>query len=453
MTRIHNPYAGRELLEALRAGELDAAPSRAPSADELMRLAFEPESMILRGASGDALTKEGKKALLRELNQGEPIELRLEAVVFRQSLTPRPLPLSKRNEANLNHVMFPPDELERLGASFKGGAFLRDHNRWSLLAVGGIIESSEALAEGDWIAFRQGLHLQADWAVRAALEGTLRTFSIGWGLRRGAKFRDSLMCSVCAGPWIGGDCTHWPGDEVKLDGSGAKVIVELIYRNAQGAETSGVPFPAVAGTKIDDVTKLTQDQRGNPMREKLIQALKLAADATDADIAAAIEKLTASAAEVDGLRAQLAQQTAVVASRDEQLAAATGDREALRASYDKLAAHVRKEAADGLVARALAEGRMRPGQEATESLIRTLAEADLKADPTAKLKAATEFVERLDRLDPIGAPAQTPEPAPKASADNNFGLSARQLDYCRQAGVEPKRYRELLDEEQEQQGA
>jgi hypothetical protein len=436
-----------QLLEALRAGglALDAASGRAPSVDELMRLALEPKTIELRDAAGEAVTKSRRRELLRELNQGEPIELRLSAIVFRQSTTARPLPLAKRSEANANYTVIEPERLEQFAASFKRRPFLRDHNSYQLEAVGGIIESCVAEASDGWVEFRQELHLQAEWAVRAALNGTLRTFSIGAGLRRGAKLRESLQCSVCDRPWLGeGACSHWPGDEVQLDGGQGRVIVELIWRNVQARETSGVSFPAVQGTKIDDVTKLTEDHQGTLMRETLIKLLKLAADATDADIAAAVERLDTGSAAAESARAELGQQVTLLAAREEELTATRAELATARTELATQAETTRQAGEDGLVTRALSEGRLRPGQAAIETHIRSLAKVDLAA--------ATEFVDGLLKLDPIGGPPQTPPPAPKHTAENKFGLTEQQLDICAQMGVEPEKYRELLDAEQ-QQGA
>lgn len=407
------------------------------------RLAFEPLSVIFRGAGGDELDEAARRAMLREVRQGEPHQLELEVVAFRQSATPRPLPKSRRGEANANFSLFEQDRLEQLARSFRGTPFLRDHTR-SQAAVGGYIERAEARTSGDWTEFVMFVRLQAQWAVESALEGTMRTFSIGsdFRARNLREIYASIICTVCDGPYFGAQCGHLRGEEVKHDATGETHIVEVLFRNMRGAELSATPFPAVAGTGIDDMRAALSE---NHTMDEICKLLGLAEDAPKADVVAAVANLMEAATEpqkpapaaAEGAAAELSSQLAAEKEAHAETQAAL---EKARAELAADREEKRQADEDALVARALAEGRMRPANKAIEGEIRRLA--------ATSVAAAGEYVDNLPKLDPIGRELDA-DPAPAPTAGNKFGLTERQVAYCDQMGVSYETYRQLLDEERE----
>jgi hypothetical protein len=408
-----------------------------PDLDNVLRLAFEPESMQLL-AGGETLTKKHRHEMLRQLRAGDVTELELDARVYRQSKTARPLPAAKRRECNANFVHFA--DPASLAVAFKGRPFLRDHDR-GLLAAGGEIIESELVEDGDnWIAFQQKLSLKAPWAVEAALMGTLRTFSIAWQPKVGGMqaLMDAMHCSCCAAPMFGGDCPHWPGDEVKLDGAGLHVIVELQWRNVIGRETSGVTFPAVQGTGIEAVraalAEYPKNRREATMLSKIIAALSLAATATEEEALGALQEMKAKAVDADSLRARLSNTETLFEAEKEAHRTVASELADARKRYDELLEKGRKGEEDALVKRALDEGRMRPGQRAMEAAIRALAQSDMKA--------AKEYVDGMTRLDPIGGPPQTPTRESQARGPGaQLGMTEEQIKMAASVGLTPEQWR------------
>lgn len=407
-------------------------------------LAFVPETIELSDADGETLDKAARKNLLRDVRQGEPVELVLQAVTFRQSKTPRPLPASKAREANANFTVFEPAQLNSLAKSFRRRQFLRDHNRFQLAAVGGIIEKSELADAGDFLEFHQAIRLQAAWAVEAALDGTLRTFSIGarFKARTWSEVRKSIMCSVCNCAFFSGDCPHALGETVKHDETGERLIVEALLRNMAGDETSGVSFPAVQGTGIEGIAALMESKLTTEIEDmkQIAKHLGLSADADEGEILGALKQREKAATD---LSQELEQTKTTLAAKEQALAGVEAQLIDAQAALSASSDAARQKTEDDLVARALNEGRMRPGEEAIEKGIRSLAATDMDA--------ARELVDGLPKRDPIGPELQT-KPVHKNSSANKFGLTPRQLNYCRQMGVSPERYRELLDQEQELAG-
>jgi hypothetical protein len=259
-------------------------------------LAFDADLTTLR-TSPDAkpMSKAERRATLEALSQGEVVELDIDAVVYRQSKTERPLPAKRAKEANANFCTFRPKELPTLARTFKGRPLLRDHDRGSFDAVGGAITASSLEENGDWYEFRQTLHLVKPWLVRAALDGTLKTFSISWDpKKRGfAGFRDSVFCTVCNTKMFSSECQHWPGDVLDAaEGEDDGTVVEIEWRGVRGAETSAVSFPAVEGTAVEEIRAALAEARSDQPATDEVDTM---ADETK-DLAKEVEDLKAELA-------------------------------------------------------------------------------------------------------------------------------------------------------------
>lgn len=263
------------------------------------------------------VSPEGRKELLRASRAGEPMVLSVKAAVFMQHLVPCPLPKRLRSKANANFSRFRDGELEEFASSFAGRLFLRDHDRSSMDAVGGRIVESSAVRSGQAIQFQQQLELVKPWAIEDALDGTMQTFSIGWSPKKPGwnGFRESLLCSVCNASFF--DCSHMPGDEIAPTEGGKfqeAVIVEALWVNVIGAETSEVAFPAVRGTEVKDIRAALAAARLSAVPapvppetlteerpvDEILKALGLSDKADTKAALAAIAALNARAAAADG---------------------------------------------------------------------------------------------------------------------------------------------------------
>lgn len=357
-------------------------------------------------ADGKKLTATDRKELLRALRAGDVFTLSLTATSFLQPKAPMPLPKSRRKLANYNFVRFREEELPAFARSFKGRLFMRNHDRSSMQAVGGTILESEAVDQGEVIAFRQRLELVKPWAIEDALDGTMKTFSIGWDPKKPGweGYKASLFCSVCDGPLLGKDaCAHWPGDEINVEGLDEAVIVEALWVNVLGAETSEVPFPAVRGTAVDEIhaalsaARLFEpsDHREEPnrMSKAIAAALMLAATATEDDILGGINALRAE----------------TKAARDE-LAVERAAHELTRTSLETLRTETVKAAEErrtGEIA-ALREGALSKGLFIKDSdgdkLFQELAEGDIER--------AKRYLATLKPVVPVERKLRSVEPAP-----------------------------------------
>jgi len=360
-------------------------------------------------AGGNAIGKAERKELLRSLRKGEIVELDVEALVFHQHSAPLPLPVSEVKKANANFLRFRDEDLAALARSFKGKLFLKDHDH-SFESIGGKVTASELVEADGRHSFHQTLHLVKPWAVEAALDGTLETFSIGWGSKKRTDraIRGSLLCSVCNRPWLSNDCPHMPGDEVQLDESGQRAVVELICTSVKGAETSAVPFPAVAGTGIDEVrAALAAAKAEHVSKDKdemktsdIAKKLGLGEDADEASVLAAVERLGAASKDSESLRTELEAARIACESAKTALAEVT----AQRAAEQK--ARVDAEVA-ALKEGALSSGLWEPGSR-KEVLFDKLA--------AQSVESAREFVESLEPVTPVGAPMQSVGTAPQKPA-------------------------------------
>ncbi len=194
---------------------------------------------------------------LAKVDGETPSRLEIEATVFVASYP------------NRNFIRFAPDALPGLASSFKGMPFLRDHAQGDLTARAGTI--TDAWLDGD--AIKVKADLVTPWAVKAALDGTLDRFSIGWHSPAGPA------CSSCAKPMRSRECAHYPGH----DG------VEAIYgADAVGVEISAVSVPAVMGTGIDSIRMQLSAARADGLTADLAAArTELASLRMDALVTAA----------------------------------------------------------------------------------------------------------------------------------------------------------------------
>lgn len=363
----------------------------------LHELDFEPELLELRDSSGTRLTKERRRELLAASRAGEVVSVELDAITFRQSKAPRPLAKRSAKHANANFVKFRDSDLAKFGRGFKGRPMLRDHDRNDLLKRGGTITASEIVETASEYQLRQTLELVKPWAVEAALDGTLQTFSIGWDPPSGGRraVLESIHCTVCACSMFLGDCPHLPGDEHKVESSGETVIVEAEFRNPRAAEVSGVSFPAVKGTQVESVRQaLSEARKLKPRKEtrrmnpETLRRLGLPADATQEQIERKLAELEHAAARSTELETEL---------RAAQLSATENEAELERLRLEQKAAELADKETRLSAARdnAIATGLWAPGDE-REQLF----------DDFAKLgvEHAERYAASLKPITPVGQP-------------------------------------------------
>lgn len=429
------------------------------------------------GGSSGSLSKAERRELLRKVRANEEvIELEVDILASRDPVTPKPLPYSMRKLANANFTCFYEPQFDAFGRSFKGGQFLRDHSS-ALANVGGKILSSSAELEkngsqDEWV-IRQTLHVVEPWAVEGILSGSLDRFSIGWGPKeRGFEgYRKSLYCTVCAGPFFGGECAHWPGDVVKNE-SGEKFIAELQWRNVVGREVSGVAFPAVLGTGIDHVEQLAAlaqlrgfndeqiravrarfgrdgdvPERGtqtaipnegkNNMDPQLCKLLGLSADAAPESVIAAVEKLQADASAATD-RAEGAE-LELKAERE-----AHDSTRGTLSEYQEREAKAEGEKLDGVIAKLYDEGKLvrsrsKDGKEASDALEASIREM---ADKLG-LAHVEKYAERLSSKVPQGRQAGGEDPSPRSDQVGPF-LSDRHRKMVRSTGMSEDAYQKAM---------
>lgn len=385
-----------------------------------------PTIAVLRARSGsDEFTlKPGDKqrqALLARARDGEVIELELDIEAFNQ------IP----GVQNANCLRIKDSKLSALAKSFKGVPLLRDHEHNDLLARAGTVMKSKSVPRDDGgKAFEQTVLVTAKWAVIAVLELNLDRFSIGW--KPGP--RKSILCSACGTP-IRTECYHWPGDVLE-DGS----VVEYIFTEPRGVETSAVSVPAVDDTGIseiraalsqsfDSVTPITEDK---PMKN-FATALGLKADADEATVTAALQ---ANLAKGEVLATQVADLNLKKAKVDAELAAAN-------ARIVELEKSGKDRDVDTLMA-ANAD-RFPVERDADGKVVRSKLEEKMRALAAKDIDFATEFMADLPTAAPVAglqtegtvlntAVLQTGKDTTVHSAElssqlDSFGLSAE--DYAK----------------------
>jgi hypothetical protein len=232
-----------------------------------------PDS-ICRGEAGSILalrsngTLADRKDVLASLADGEAVELEIDVEAFFQ----------EDGVSNRNFLRFKKSILNKLGKSFAGMPFIRDHEQNDVRARGGTILQSKAIKEASGkTTFVMTLSVSAAWAVEGILNGTIDRFSIGWI----HPSLESVLCSECKTP-VFSDCFHLPGDTCE---GGSRV--EFIFTEAVGIELSAVSVPAVIGTGITEIRSVLANtfsdfyaqssQRPTRQQERKIMISKLAA--------------------------------------------------------------------------------------------------------------------------------------------------------------------------------
>lgn len=158
-------------------------------------------------------------------------------------------------ESNAKFVRLTPRGLKR-APSWATKPFMRDHAQWDSLAVGGTILSSRLERDGDAAIFMQDVEVVKPWAQEGLLDGTILRFSIGWS----PVDPREPFCSACGASMFTLECGHWPGQI--LETKKGPVLVEMIYDDIEGDETSAVPLPAVADTGVEGIRAALAAARG-----------------------------------------------------------------------------------------------------------------------------------------------------------------------------------------------
>jgi hypothetical protein len=257
------------------------------------------------GATG-ALTEERRAELLAKAVAREAVEIELDILAYEQ----------KPGQRNLNCFRFRDGGMIALGASGVGTPFLRDHNRWSVDAIGGTIIASKTTKRGDGdYVINQTVRLTEPAAVERALRGNLRAVSIG------AMPTGPVLCSHCGTP-IFEECWHYRGDEIEAE-DGSTEVIEWIYTSAVLVESSEVPIGAVPSAGVQTIRaalaaagygtgnrgRVPHEDEEKTMKKTpaLVAKLQLAgllaacanpAEPTDAEFEAAVEELLGDRAEL-----------------------------------------------------------------------------------------------------------------------------------------------------------
>lgn len=376
------------------------------------------------------VSADDRKELLRASRAGEPMTLSVTAVVGLQHLTTIPLPKRMRSKANANFSRFRNEELEALARSFSGKLFLRDHDCYSMEAVGGRIIESQAVKVGEAMQFHQRLELVKPWAIEDALDGTMQTFSIGWRPKKSGwnGLRESLLCSVCQESFF--DCSHYPGDEVDGGEGNEASIVEALWVNVIGAETSEVPFPAVRGTHVRDIRAALAEARlsvaapraptppETPTEESPVDEILKALGLSDkADTKAALSAIAALSARAAAAETALEEAKAAQAAAEEE-------RDQARTSLAARETEARQARITTLHDRGLAEMRLVAGSKREAHWLMVV-----KRDPD-------EAEALLATYDPVVPGAGEMQSAKAAKGAKTGGISAAELAWAVKPSIE-----------------
>jgi hypothetical protein len=386
--------------------------SREKLLDSLQRATLDVGSEMTLRAAGQTtgIDADARNKMLAAAKEGRDVRLEMTAITF----------LQRGNAPNRNHVRFNPKCLDRLARSFKGQPLLRDHNQYDALSRGGTVLASRMIdGDGGTKKFEMTIEVSAPWAVDLALRGLMDRFSIGWN-RIGM-----LECSVChldMLDWSSNGCPHYPGQRLEVDGK--KVTVEGIFNDAEGVEVSAVSVPAVVGTEVEGIREALAAARvpadvPQPSRkefhmiEKLRQALRLPATATDEEVIAAAERNTISLAAEKQAR--------------EQAQAALADRDATLAAQ---AAQTLATETERVIEDAVRAGKIIPQRDDAGQRVETPIEASIRHHAkTLGLASAKQIATGLPRLTPVGAPPQAggADPTPR-SQPTRGGASGLESD-------------------------
>lgn len=349
---------------------------------------------------GFALSAVTRQQLLTALRSGEFTgPLLVEATTFIQRPTP-----------NRNYSRFARGTLRAGARSFVGQVVLLDHDQRSQQArIGTIVKSvADKDAEGN-VTFVMTLSIVKQHAIESVLDGTIDRFSIGWFPT------GTIACSVHEQPLFGpGCCTCWPGDTV----NGKKV--EAVFTSWEGVEVSAVNVPAVVGTGIDQIraalTALRSDDniggktattQKKETTMNIRSYLGLADTATDDEVQAA---LTAKDAAMTVLKTQVAEQQALAASNEAQLAAARAAR------------------IDTSIAAAYADGRLAVVRDSSGKQIASELETRIRSVASASADSAIALLDALPKMHPNGNPAALQSNLPAAPVVTPATQTSSQLD-------------------------
>ncbi len=357
-------------------------------------------------------SEEQRRELLKKLQAGESFELFLEMVAYSQA----------PGVQNRNFVRFA--RLEDLATSGKDTVFLRDHDQRSMSAVGGTIIESKLVTSGLASEIHQTALLVEHWALRAALLGLMRGFSIGWNpIPAPGKLEPEIFCSLCQAPvrncvW---ELGHWRGRAV------AGRVVEYEFQNAELLETSAIPIPAVRETRPLDVREqhsaasiaaelsafgVTVDvpcaltEETHDMKD-IALALGLGADAAEDVILAALKERDDHSVKLAGELSAAKAEAKLALEREFKTA---GELDAIKVLATSKAAELADEKA-----RAFADELVRAGKlTGPESRLYAIILDEHKKDPAA----ADQLAASMLTITPVGREPQTgrKEASPAASA-------------------------------------
>lgn len=336
---------------------------------------------------GDSDMKAQRGEMITAIRGGKHAELSVNAITWRQ----RPAP-------NRRYLRLAADKLADRASSWKGKPLLIDHATYTVKSAMGTILSSKLLEESAKVAaFEQALHVVKPDAVIGFLDGTMRTFSIGW------YALGPVMCSVHGVDVTGQDsCYCWPGETVTLDGKSK--IVEYEFSDYEGKETSIVVSPAVRDTSVEGIRAALSAElhlhpsRPRPPKEKksmaftrLAAALTLAA-LSESDEDAAVTAVTALKTRAVSAEAELGLQRSEVTRLQAENARLAKEVEAAGAA-----------ALDGLIEGAYKSGKLSYGKDAegkntpdpNEELLRDLGK--LKGGP-----ALSAHIGKMRAVVPVG---------------------------------------------------
>lgn len=215
---------------------------------------------------------------------------------------------------NRNRVRFRDGAMMALGRSGKGTPYLRDHDKWSMAAVGGQVIESKTVKVDDagHYEIRQRVSVTEPTAVERVLRGLTRHVSIGW------RPTGPILCTACDAEVLT-ECWHFPGDTATVDGQEVEVWWE--YQDAELVETSEVPVPAVPTAGLEAIRSAfaaahensnrgpaphNEDNDTMKLTPALAAFLGIAVTASDDEIDAAVAKVKPEVEGAAAVKAELA---------------------------------------------------------------------------------------------------------------------------------------------------
>jgi hypothetical protein len=384
-----------------------------PAYDGNFTTAPDSGGVVLRSGSVVVEAADRDK-LLAKVRSGEAVDVELDIRAFLQAPAVH----------NANFLRVKDGALSKRAKTWANRPFLRDHAQGDLLARGGTVLKSEITDEGAAKVMRQTVRLSAPWAVEMAARGLMDTFSIGF------RAVGEVTCSACKGDLR--KCSHFPGDRLE-DGS----VVEAVFGDIEGVETSAVNAAAVANTGIESIRAQCSAYRGGTfhpptiealMDPKILENLGLLADASEA------QAIVASKA----LRVEAEHSKAALADAETRLAAA-------QKQIDEGRAAQLKKDTDDLVAQRISEGRIilahdKDGNALPSEEVETLRDlvGAFGLEHARKRSGGWEI-----KGPPPGSQVAKPDPTP-AKASTVEKLTDRQAARAAQLGIDPIKYLDNL---------